>query len=217
MRKLNQDGSLVVPLAVTVVVLFVTIAFGAWAFMGRQDYKNNVDDKVAAAVAVAKVEEGKKKDAEFAESSKSPYKTFISGSSATGNLSFQYPKTWSAYATTSTDNDTIFDSYFYPDVIPGLEKTSFPLRVAVINGEYKDTLAKYAEDIKSGDTSSVAYRPDKVQSALGVILTGKIDQDKSGVAVLLPLRDKTIKIWTENDSYANDFKTVILPSVNFAP
>jgi len=217
MRKLNQDGSLLAPLVITVVVLFGAIAFGAWAFMGRQDYKDNVADKVAAAVEAAKVEEGKKKDAEFAEASKSPYKEFSTGSSTTGNLTFQYPKTWSAYASSEDDKSKLFSAYFFPGVIPSLDNSTFPLRVEVMSQSYNTVLKSFDTSISTGKVSASAYRADKVQDVLGSILTGEVVKEKNGTMVILPLRDKTIKIWTENTDYAEDFNKVILPSITFAP
>jgi len=217
MRKLNQDGSLVAPLAITVVLLLGTIAFGAWAFMGRQDYKDNVEQKIAAAVEVAKVEEGKKKDVEFAEASKSPYRTFATGSSTSGNLTFQYPKTWSAYASSNDSKTDILNAYFYPEVIPSLDKTSFPLRVEVTSQNYSDALKGFSTAINNGTITATAFRAEKVQDVLGTKLSGQLEKEKTGTLVILPLRDKTIKIWTENSAYAEDFNKVVLPSVTFAP
>lgn len=218
MKKLNQNGSLVAPLAICGTLLVIALAFGAWAFMGRQDYKNNSEEKTAAAVKVAVKEEAAKKDAEFAEAQKSPLKTFLSNSETIGNLSFKYPKSWSAHAESRETNGTIFSAYFYPDVIPSLTDTSFPLRVEVEDNSYSDELASYnSSGVQAGTLTATAFRAEKVPGVLGTKLTGTLTQEKEGTMVLLPLRDKTIKIWTENNDYLADFNDSILPSINFAP
>ena len=218
MKKLNQNGSLVAPLAICATLLVVALAFGAWAFMGRQDYKNNAEEKTAAAVKTAVKQEGSRKDAEFAEAQKSPLKTFTSGSETIGNLSFKYPKSWSAHADTRDSSGTIFSAYFYPDVIPSLTSTSFPLRVEVEDNSYSDELASYnSSGIQAGTLTASAFRAEKVPSVLGTKLTGALTSEKDGTMILLPLRDKTIKIWTENNDYLADFNDSVLPSINFAP
>jgi hypothetical protein len=39
----------------------------------------------------------------------------------------------------------------------------------------------------------------------------------TGTMVLLPMRDKTLEIWTESNDYLNDFNTYVLPNMTFAP
>ena len=42
----QQDGSgLAIGLILVSVLLVAALGFGGWAFSGRQDYKNNVDQK----------------------------------------------------------------------------------------------------------------------------------------------------------------------------
>ena len=57
MLKHNQNGavnSLVLSLVLCVLFLFGALGFGGWAYMSRQDYKDNTDQKVSAAVEIAK-------------------------------------------------------------------------------------------------------------------------------------------------------------------
>ena len=52
MRKLNQDGAvsgLALSFGLSVILLVAAISFSAWAFSSRQDYKDNVDEKIQAA------------------------------------------------------------------------------------------------------------------------------------------------------------------------
>jgi len=60
MFKHNQKGSingLAVGLIMSVLLLFVIGGFGAWAYISRQDYKDNADQKIAKAVTIAKQQE----------------------------------------------------------------------------------------------------------------------------------------------------------------
>src|SRR4051794_28439176 len=89
-------NALLLPLLVALLLLVGVAVFGVWAFGSRQDYKDNVDAKIATAVASAKVDEDKVKDAQFAEESKNPLKTYT-GPAAYGSVTINYPKTWSGY------------------------------------------------------------------------------------------------------------------------
>ncbi|HET6924909.1 MAG TPA: hypothetical protein VFH39_03715 [Candidatus Saccharimonadales bacterium] len=76
----NQSGAinvLLLPLIIAVLLLIAAGSFGYWAYSGRQDYKNNVDAKIAVAVANAVKAEDVKKAAEYVEASKQPLRTYV--------------------------------------------------------------------------------------------------------------------------------------------
>lgn len=215
-RSHNEAGSLLLPLVVVFVLLLGSLGFGAWAFIGRQDYKTNSDKKAAAVAKKAVVVESARKDAEFAEKEKSPSKTYA-GPATYGSLKFDYPKTWSAYIS-ETGKSPAVDGYFSPNFVPDLlSGTLFALRIQIVNTEYVTVLKTFDSSVKTGKTSVSAYRAPKVQSALGSIIVGAIDNKREGTLVILPLRDKTIKIWTEGNDYVNDFNNTVLSSLTFIP
>ncbi len=72
--------------------VFASRWFGIWAFLERQDYKNNSDTKAEQASIIAVQNEGTRKDEEFIEREKNPYKTY-QGPDDYGSLNIQYPKT----------------------------------------------------------------------------------------------------------------------------
>lgn len=217
MRKLNESGSLIVPLVIAVVLLFSSLGFGTWAFLQMQDYKNNSDKKSAAAAVAAAAAEAKKKDAEFVETEKSPFKTYT-GPTTFGTVSFQYSKKWSAYVSESGKGAALVDGYLSPDFVPDINSDKqFALRVQVVNTSYETVLKAFDPTVKTGKVSISAFRAEKVPAVLGSKLVGAIDSKKTGTMVLFPLRDKTLKVWTEGADALNDFNTIILPSLTFVP
>jgi len=218
MRKLNAEGSLVLPFVIVIVLLVGSLSFGIWAFMGRQDYKNNSDKKAADAAAVAVKAEDVKKDAAFAEEQKSPLKTYT-GPSTYGSVTFQYAKTWSAYvAESSANSGALVDGYFSPNFVPSiLSANAFALRIQIINSDYTTTLKAYGNSIQQNTVKAAAFRAQKVPSVLGSTLSGQITSKKQGTMIMLPLRDKTLEIWTEGSDFLNDFNNTILPSLSFVP
>jgi hypothetical protein len=193
------------------------VIIGAWAYGGRQDNNNNVDAKIASAVAVAKEAEAKVKDAQFAEESKNPFKTY-KGSSTYGSLVVKYPKTWSAYVRDSSTTPYI-NGYFAPNIVPDTtsQSSTFALRIQVLGQSYSSVLKQFQV---TGQTAKVSIKPyalPKVPGTVGAYISGQISSNKNGYMVILPLRNTTVRIWTESEQYKKDFNNIILANASFSP
>jgi hypothetical protein len=213
-----------ITLIVTTVVLGIALAgslvFGYWAFNGRQDYKNNSDKKSTAAVAIAKSAQAKELQAQFNEQYKNPNKTYQS-SATYGSISFNYPKTWSAYVDESSSSEPI-NGYFYPVQVPGAQSGSaFALRVELVTTAYSQVIQGLSGQIKSGKITADAYMPPQMNGVAnaqtGTLLEGQILPQQQGTMVVLQVRDKTLKIYTESDNYISDFNNIILVSLKYTP
>lgn len=219
MQTRSHSAGLIVSLVVTVVLLIGAASFGVWAYSGRQDYKNNVDAKVATAVVDAKQVESARKDAEFAEISKSPLKTYV-GPEAFGSMHLQYPKTWSGYVITSTENTPYIDGYFNPGVVPDTqsEASVFAVRIRISGDSYSTIMSNYQSGVDDGTVKVQPYKLDKVPGVVGSKIVGTLaDSERKGTLIVLPLRANALEIWTESDKYLNDFNKYILPNFSFAP
>lgn len=219
MKKHNQDGAvnvLLLPLILASLFLLGALGFGFWAFGERQDYKDNVDQKIAVAVVDAKKQEAVVKDKQYAEAAKLPFKTY-NGPEQYGSIALQYPKTWSAYVAVSDGRgSTALDGYFNPDVVPDVNNdgNTFALRMEVVSNSYSEVLRSFQN---KEDITITPYALPKLPKVVGVRVSGQIEQEKKGSMVILPVRDKTLKIYTEADTYINDFNNNILPNLSFAP
>ncbi|MBA2279003.1 hypothetical protein H0V99_00990 [Candidatus Saccharibacteria bacterium] len=216
MHKLDQAGSMVLPLVIVSVMFIASLGFGIWAFAGRQDYKNNSDAKITAAVGVAEEALIIKKDEEFAESSKSPYKSY-QGPVTYGTLTFEYPKTWSAYIDENGSGSLVLQGFVHPNFVPSTDSAAtYALRFEVVNTGYDQLLKTYESTVKTGKVKLSAYRAPRTQSELGARIEGEISSKKQGVMVVFRLRDKSIKVWTEGQEYRADFERV-LETLTFVP
>lgn len=215
--KMNSRGSVQSSaLLVGLVVLFIaSSAFGVWAFMGRADYKNNSDKKSATAVAAAKEEQKATDEVDFLEREKQPYETF-DGPSEFGSIKIVYPKTWELYVDIKTSGTSV-DGYAHPGYVPGVQSdTAFALRFQVLSADYASLLKQFEGATKNATVTVAPFRAELVNTVLGSRIDGQITTKRTGSVVLLPLRDKTLKIWTESDSYKTDFDE-ILKNLSFAP
>lgn len=219
-RKHDQSGG--VPVAALLATIFcllflATAAFAAWAYSERQSYRNDVDEKIAIATNAAVEKAEAAKEQELAEKEKSPMRTF-SGPSTYGSVTFNYPKTWSVYAVESS-RGSVVNIYAHPGAVPGVDSgRPYALRVEVTSTRYDKEVANIEDSIEAGDLRAIAFRPEKVEVAdAGLRVDGTLRKDINGSMVLLQLRDRTLKIYTESPEFINDFNSIILPSLSFIP
>lgn len=209
--------------AILVVLLIAAVVFGFWAYSGRQDYKNNTNQKIAAAVAASDKQLTTQLQAQFAQQAKSPYKVF-QGSPTYGGITFDYPKTWSAYVDTTQQNEPI-NAYFFPNEIPGVQSgTAFALRLELVSNSYSQVLQQYSGQIQQGVVTAQAYLPPKLKGVAnvqtGTLLKGQVnlgDNTQNGTMLIISVRDKTLELSTQSKDFSDDFNNIILPSLSFAP
>lgn len=219
--KYSERGAinvLLIPLILAILFLIGAGAFAAWAFNSRQDYKNHTDQKISAAVTVAKQQTQTADAKQFAEEAKQPLKSFV-GPQAYGSIVVKYPKTWSAYIDEQNNGGTPIDGYFQPDFVPNISdpNNSFALRLKVVQQSYSQVLNQYSSLTKTGKVTVTPYKPAKVPSITGVRVDGQIQPNKEGSMVILPIRAYTMELWTEAQSYETDFNNNILPNLSFSP
>lgn len=222
MKALDQRGGLnglLIPFILSILFFVGAASFGAWAFMSRQDYKNNTDAKIATAQAVTKAQTQAADQVIYAQAAKYPLRSYI-GPSAYGNVKISYPKTWSAYVQDATNGGSSpVNGYFQPDVVPNVnsDSSTFALRVQVLSNSYPQQLASFANQAKNGKVTVAPYSLPKLPNVIGSIVTGQIGQNVQGTMIIVPIRSLTLEIWTEQPSEQSDFTNIILPNVTFSP
>ena len=221
MIKHDQNGSisgLAVSLVLVNLLFIASLAFAVWAYGGRQDYKNNTDTKIAAAVTLARQDESTNKDKVFAELVKQPLRTYV-GPESYGSLIIKYPKSWSAYVDDTGNSNAQVDGYFYPGTVPSITSpnSSFALRVQVLPQSYSSVLTGFRGLQQANKVTITPYTLPKVPKTIGIRVDGEIKPTKAGSLIILPLRDKTIQISTESSEFNADFNGNILPNLSFSP
>lgn len=216
-KSTNHGHGLLIGFVSISILLVGAMGFAGWAYMERTDYKNNVDQKIAAAVEVAVQEESTRKDAEFVQKEKEPARTY-KGPSAYGSVEFKYPKTWSAYVIENDRSREQIDAYFHPGIVPDVKGgAAFALRVKVVDRPYAEVLSSFSGKVKSGKLKLAAYRPKNVKSVSASQISGEINTGQTDTMVVIELRDKTLQIWTESNEFVPDLNKFVLESLTFSP
>ncbi|HTJ73698.1 MAG TPA: hypothetical protein VL481_03865 [Verrucomicrobiae bacterium] len=199
------SGSLIAIIGLVVLVLVAGSA-AIWAYTSYRDQKTDVDGKIALAQAEAKKDQADVDEQKFAEREKEPNRQFV-GPENLGRLTFSYPKTWSAYVADDGAEGSTYHAYLNPVVVtPVTEKQQYALRITIEQKDYDQVVKTYQEKVKKGDLRSSAT---SANGHNGTRLDGTFSKDIRGAAVIYQIRDKTVTLRTDADTFKPDFEALI--------
>ncbi len=204
---------LIVPIVILSLLFVGVSGFAVWAYLGYTDNRDNVAQKVQDAVSKAQAEQKKTLEAQFTEREKSPYRTY-QGPASLGSVQFNYPKTWSGYVDYINGSKPIV-LYVHPNLVanPNTKDVKFAVRLELINQPFDQAQQAIKAKVTQGKTKAVPYENSGEK---GLRYDGELEeQNIVGSMVMVPLRDKTLKVWTESQEYKGDFDTIILKSLSF--
>lgn len=199
------SGSLIAIIGLSVLVVAAG-SFAIWAFVNYNEQKNNVDGKVNLAVAEAKKTQADADEVKFAEREKEPNRQFV-GPDNYGRLTFNYPKTWSVFEARDVSKGGAYEAYLNPVTVPPVSNTQqYSLRVTIIEKDYDQTVKTYDKLVSKGELRSSAT---SANGNNGTRFDGNFSKDIRGSAVLYRIRDKTLTMRTDADTFKPDFENII--------
>lgn len=213
-KKSNRELIKTIVIIILSLVAATFIGLFIWMFIKYQDASTNLDSQIQVAVADAVSEQTKKLENEFTEREKNPYKIF-SGPVDYGQLSFEYPKTWSLYIAKDAINGGNYEAYLNPgQVDPVSDDTINALRVSILTDSYDTVLAKYKKAMEKKN-SNLTVSSITFNGIDGTKYTGTIPgTELSGYIVIFKIRDKTAILQTDSVLFESDFNT-LLETVTF--
>jgi len=214
MNKKNQSGfanNLLIATISLSVLSALAIAAAVWGIINYNDQKTNADSRTIEAVAVAKKEQADSDEAKFSAREKDPNRQFA-GPDDYGSLSFDYPKTWSVYINKDTSTGGGYEAYLNPLTVPTVSASQqYALRVTIQDKDYDQVIATYGPLVKNGSLNSSSVAANGVN---GTRFDGAFSKDIRGSAVIFKIRDKTLTLRTDAETFKNDFNTLI-PTIKF--
>jgi cytoskeletal protein RodZ len=209
-----QEGAVSGSLLAIIGLVVVVLAMGGlaiWAYLSYSEQKTNVDGKVSLAVAEAKKEQSDIDEEKFSQREKEPNRQFA-GPDDYGRLVFDYPKTWSVYVARDVSRGGTYEVYLNPITVPPVSPTQqYSLRVTIEEKDYDQVVKTYEALVKKGDLRTSAT---SANGNNGTRLDGSFSKDIRGSAVIYKVRDKTITLRTDADTFKPDFENVI-KTINF--
>lgn len=198
--------------SIIVIIIVSLVAIGAlvltaWMYVKYNDTRTDVQGQIGTAVNDAKKAQADDDAAKFSEKEKEPNRTFV-GPEDYGRLTFDYPKTWSVYtATDVTSNGGNYAAYLNPVAVPPVTNGQlFALEVKIEQKDVDSVLQSYDSSVKSGKLKT---KPVTVGTSQGTRLSGDLSTGIRGAAVIFKIRDKTVTIQTDANTFLPDFDKII--------
>ena len=199
------SGWLIATICVSILAIGAASA-AIWGIMSYNEQKTNVDTKIEASVAVATKDQAASDAVNYAKLEKEPNHRFV-GPDDYGRLSFNYPKTWSVYVAQDAKQGGTFAAFLNPVSVPPVSDTQqYAVRVTIEQKDYDAAITSYAQLVKKGDLSSSAI---SVDGNNGTRFDGNFTRNIRGTAVVYKIRDKTVTLRTDADTFKFDFEALI--------
>lgn len=214
MPEQKKDYSGLIKTIVIIIVSLIAVTFIGlfiWMMLERNEAQSDLDSKIAIAQAEAKDEQAQKMEAEFLEREKYPYKVF-SGPVDYGQLTFEYPKTWSVYIAAAANKGGDFNSYFNPIQVDAVGKETInALRVTIRDKSIDEVTAEYEKAMKKKDSNLTMEATTIGKNNVAANrYTGTIpDTELSGFIVTFKIRDKTAVMQTDSVLFQAEFDKLL--------
>ena len=197
-----------------VIILLSLLLVGALllAFYFFTEYRaarTDVDAQIDTAVETAKKRLSDELEAEFEQREKVPYSVFY-GPADYGELSFEYPKTWSVYIASDAGSSSSaeFKAYLHPREVQPLGNTTVhALEVTIRTEDYSQTTRRFDSNLKKGVLTSSVITVNGDQNADRY--DGTLPSNFVGSAVTFKIRDKVVTLQTDAELYRDDFNNII--------
>lgn len=211
-KKGNKSLVLMLVAVVSAITAVTFIGLFVWMYAKWDGAKRDVDGQIMAAVTQAVNDKTEELENQFAEREKSPYSTFA-GPADYGELSFNYPKTWSVYEAKDAAKGGDYEAYLNPDKVYPVGSSSInALRVTIKDQAYDSYITTYDNPLKNGKIQ-LTVRPINGENAN--VYSGELPGSKFvGMVAVFKIRDKTAIIQTDAMLFADDFQKV-LDSIRF--
>lgn len=202
--------------AAAVLGVFVVIFAGLFinSYMKAQSATKNLNAQKAAAYKLGQTNGAsaqKEADAAAAKATaENPYRSYVAPS-AFGEFTVKFAKSWSSSVAENLSSSNQVDLIATPEFIKVVtdKSVNYGLRVMLVNSPYEQVRNTYDQQVKNKKAKSSAT---KVSGISGTRYEGQYTQAKSGIAVLVPVRDKTIVFTTENTKYQSEFEATLIQS-----
>ncbi|MBC7869167.1 hypothetical protein H7X69_03265 [Candidatus Saccharibacteria bacterium] len=205
-KQSGQVSGLLISTIGLSILSVVAIAGAIWGYMNYTEQKTNVDGKIEVAVITAKKEQADSDEIKYMKLENALNLQFV-GPDDYGRLTFSYPKIWSVYINKEVALGGTYEAYLNPVIVPPVSATQqFGLRVLIESKSYETIIASYSGLVKKGDLRSSAV---SVDGNNGTRLDGSFTKDIRGSAVIYKIRDKTVTLRTDADTFKPVFNDII--------
>lgn len=188
------------------LLLVVMGGLAVWSYINYHEANTDLEGKLALARAEAAKVQAEEDEKKFREFEKEPNRQFV-GPDDYGRVTFGYPKDWSVYVAKDASSGGTYEAYFNPVIVPPVKNSErYALRLTIEDKDYDDAVDRYRSLVTKGELKSSAV---SVGGVNGTRLDGNLTKDIRGSVVLFKIRDKTLTVRTDAETFKGDFDKLV--------
>lgn len=204
-KRGSIDASTLIIVGLVVLLLGVG-GLAIWSYMQYEEKRSDVDGQVSIAVAEAKKEQAEEDEVKIQAARENPYIQFV-GPSDYGRVTFDYPRNWSAYIDKDASKGGDFEAYLNPVTVPPVsQRERYALRVTIEDKTYENVLQTYKSLVERGDLKTTNVNINDIN---GTRIDGAFSKEIRGSAVVFKIRDKTLIVQTDAETFKPYFDKII--------
>jgi len=205
MEKKNSIVEIIILVVVSLVAV-IAIGFATYFYLQWGEAQTNIDGKIAEAEAIAREDQQRIAEENFAEREKEPNRVFT-GPADYGSLSFMFPRTWSVYVAKDASRGGDFEAFFNPGQVNAVAADTInALRMSIINRPIDTVRTTYDGLVKSGKLSQSVFQ---MGSITGDRYEGEFSTNITGIMIMFKVNDKTAILRTDAMIFSSDFERLI--------
>lgn len=205
-NRFGLTGILLVVLGLGTVV-FATLAI--MAFDSSSKATSALKSARANSFRFGQEDQKKADDLASTVANESPFRSYIAPDFA-GGFEIKFPKNWSANVQETESSTTQVVFFAQPNFVKFTTSKTIPdkmaLSVTLIKSPLAQTQRRYDDRVKAGKMKSSTT---SVSGIAGMSYNGKLDEDTSGLAVMLGVRDKTLIFESHNEQFKAEFAQIL--------
>jgi len=211
MAPVEKKKSSILEIIILVIVSLVAVAgigLAVYFYLQWDESRTNVDGQIAEAVAVAREDQQRMAEENFAQREKEPFLEFL-GPTDYGSLSFKFSRTWSVYVAKDASQGGDFEAYFNPGRVNAVgPNTINALRVTIVNQPFETVQTTYDNLVKSGKLTQSVFQ---LGAITGSRYEGEFNANITGIMVMfkIPNYPQTAILRADAMGFRVDFDKLI--------
>ena len=205
MQNSGQNNKVILGILIFLVVGLAGLS--GWAIWQYIEERDTVEQQIEVAVDEALGEQREELEEEFEQELRNPFRTY-SPPDVFGAIDIKLPKNWNIYVEEDEGGNLPVDLYIHPELVRDFDGELGPVafRMQLVDELYDQATRNVRRDVDRGELDASTTEVSGIE---GDRYEGVVRDDYVGVKVSLPYRDKTILMWTESESYLDDFEEML--------
>lgn len=144
------------------------------------------------------------------EEAKLPYRSYFAPQ-AYGNFEIKFPKNWNVYSLQNEGATKQMDLRIHPDnvTVVTAQNGEYAFRLELIQQNIDKSKRNMEQRVKN---KKVTLRDTSVSGIAGVRYEGEWADKRNGVMIIVPVRDKSLYLYTDGDKYRAEYEEILKQS-----